>query len=77
MTCRPRGGYSGVGTAFADTDYAAIARAMGCRGVRCTKPDEIAPALRQGLSSGEPTVVDVVTSFKPTFRDVTSPLASG
>jgi acetolactate synthase-1/2/3 large subunit len=66
-----------IASTFADTDYAAIARAMGCRGVRCTKPDEIGPALREALGIGEPTVVDVVTSFKPTFRDVTSPLASG
>ena len=66
-----------IASTFADMDYAAIARAMGCRGVRCTKPDEIGPALREALGSGEPTVVDVVTSFKPSFRDVTSPLAGG
>ena len=66
-----------IASTFADMDYAAIARAMGCRGVRCTKPDEIGPALREALGSGESTVIDVVTSFKPSFRDVTSPLASG
>jgi acetolactate synthase I/II/III large subunit len=66
-----------IASTFADMDFAAIARAMGCRGVRCTTAGEIAPALKEALSSGEPTVVDVVTSFKPSFRDVTSPLAAG
>jgi acetolactate synthase-1/2/3 large subunit len=66
-----------IASTFADMDFAAIARAMGCRGIRCTRASEIGPALKEALSSGEPTVVDVVTSFKPSFRDVTSPLAAG
>ncbi|MDX2157218.1 MAG: thiamine pyrophosphate-binding protein [Hyphomicrobiaceae bacterium] len=66
-----------IASTFSEMDFAAIARAMGCRGLRCTKPSEIASAMAEAFASGEPTVVDVVTSFKPSFRDVTSPLASG
>ena len=33
-------------------------------------------ALAHALSCGRPTVVDVVTSDRYTFRDVTSPLAA-
>jgi len=65
-----------LASTFADMDFAAIARAMGCRGIRVERAEEIAPALREALGRGEPTVVDVVTSFRPSFRDVTSPLAA-
>jgi acetolactate synthase-1/2/3 large subunit len=66
-----------IASTFADMDFAAIARAMGCRGIRAETAAEIGPALREALASGEPTVIDVNTSFKPSFRDVTSPLAAG
>jgi acetolactate synthase-1/2/3 large subunit len=65
-----------IASTFADMDFAAIARAMGCRGIRVEHAEEIAPALREALGRGEPTVVDVVTSFRPSFRDVTSSLAA-
>jgi acetolactate synthase I/II/III large subunit len=65
-----------IASTFADMDFAAIARAMGCRGIRVERAEEIAPALREALGRGEPTVVDVVTSLRPSFRDVTSPLAA-
>jgi acetolactate synthase-1/2/3 large subunit len=58
-------------------DFAAIARAIGCRGIRVERAEAIGPALREALDGSEPVVVDVVTSFRPSFRDVTSPLAAG
>jgi acetolactate synthase-1/2/3 large subunit len=60
---------------FRDFDHAAIARAMGCNGVRVTEPAELGPALREAVASRVPTVVDVRTSLDVTFRDITSPLA--
>lgn len=48
---------------FGPTDFAAIARSFGVRGVRITNPAEIAPALRDAIAAGEPIVVDVVTSI--------------
>ena len=70
--------YHGSGpfaAAFKDFDLSAIARAMGCNGVRVTDPAELGPALRQALGSRLPTVIDVRTSMSVTFADVTSPLA--
>ena len=66
-----------IASTFADMDFAAIAKAMGVDGIRVTRPEDVGPALRKALASGQPTVVDVVTSFEPSFRDVTSPLAAG
>lgn len=61
---------------FRDFDHAAIARAMGCDGVRITEPDALGPAIRAAVSARAPTVIDVVTSLDDiTFADITSPLA--
>jgi acetolactate synthase-1/2/3 large subunit len=60
---------------FKDFDHAAIARAMGCRGVRVEEPQALAPALAEALGSRQPTVIDVRTSLAVTFADITSELA--
>src|SRR5262249_18581212 len=62
---------------FADMDFAAIARAIGCRGIRVERAEAIGPALSEALGCGAPTVVDVATSLRLSFRDVTSPLLAG
>lgn len=59
---------------FGDFDHAAIARSMGCGGIRVEHPNQLEPALREALASDEPTVVDVRTSLSETFAKVTSPL---
>jgi acetolactate synthase-1/2/3 large subunit len=60
---------------FKDFDHAAIARAMGCRGERITDPAALGPALREAIAARVPTVLDVRTSLKVSFADITSPLA--
>jgi acetolactate synthase I/II/III large subunit len=60
---------------FKDFDHAAIARAMGCHGVRVEDPAALGPALREAVASHAPTVLDVRTSLKQTFADITSQLA--
>jgi acetolactate synthase-1/2/3 large subunit len=60
---------------FADFDHAAIARAMGCNGVRVTEPAALGSALREALNARVPTVIDVRTSLAQSFADITSPLA--
>jgi acetolactate synthase-1/2/3 large subunit len=65
-----------IASKFADFDYAAIARAMGCHAVRVTEPAALSDALSAALASDGPAVVDVVTSGRVTFRDVTSPLVA-
>ena len=60
---------------FKDFDHAAIARAMGCNGVRVTEPSALGPILKEALGSRLPTVIDVRTSMSVSFADITSPLA--
>jgi len=49
-----------------EMDYAAIARAMGCRGIRVENPDDLAQAFRTGINERDkPTVIDVVVTRDP------------
>ena len=49
-----------------EMDYAAIARAMGCNGIRLEDPDRAGAALREGLAERtRPTVLDVVVTRDP------------
>ncbi|MGH8169979.1 MAG: thiamine pyrophosphate-binding protein [Steroidobacteraceae bacterium] len=47
-------------------NYAEIARAYGCEGVRIGSAGEFAPALRCALASGRPWVIDVPMKNNPT-----------
>jgi acetolactate synthase-1/2/3 large subunit len=49
-----------------EMDYAAIARAMGCHGIRVEDPAGIEAALREGLANtSTPTVLDVIVTRDP------------
>ena len=49
-----------------EMDYAAIARAMGCGGIRVEDPEALSAALRHGMEeSNRPTVIDVVVTRDP------------
>ncbi|HZK89153.1 MAG TPA: thiamine pyrophosphate-binding protein [Stellaceae bacterium] len=61
---------------LSDFDHAAIARAMGCNGTRVEEAKDLAPALKEAVASRKPTVLDVRTSLKTSFADVTSALAN-
>jgi acetolactate synthase-1/2/3 large subunit len=41
-------------------DHAAIAEACGIRGIRITRPEEIAPALAEAFSTDGPVVLDII-----------------
>ena len=46
---------------LAETDYAAVARAMGCHGVRVERPDQLPAALAEAFAeTGRPSVIDVM-----------------
>ena len=46
-----------------DLNYAKIAEVIGCNGIRVESPDQLADALRQGLTQrGRPNVIDVVVT---------------
>ena len=51
---------------LAETNYAAVATAMGCPGYRVEKPEDIAPALNSSFAERDrPSVVDVVVTRDP------------
>ncbi|RJP73549.1 MAG: thiamine pyrophosphate-binding protein [Candidatus Abyssobacteria bacterium SURF_17] len=57
-----------IATTYPETDFAAIAREAGCKGLRIEKPAELKPALKAAISSDRPAVVDVVTSQEAHFK---------
>jgi len=61
---------------YIDTNFAEIAKAFGCRGVRIKTPREIGPALEEALHSAEPFVIDILTDRDERIRTrVRAPLA--
>ena len=50
---------------FGPTDFTAVARSFGVRGIRVERAAEIARALVEALRADEPVVVDVVTDLEP------------
>lgn len=50
---------------LAETDYAAAARALGCRGLRVEAPGDLEQALREALAGEGPAVLDVVVTRDP------------
>jgi acetolactate synthase-1/2/3 large subunit len=46
---------------FAPTNYAAIADAFGCLGIRVERPQGIRPALERALAANRPAIIDVVS----------------
>ncbi|HYG42866.1 MAG TPA: thiamine pyrophosphate-binding protein [Bordetella sp.] len=51
---------------LADTNYAAVAQALGCQGIRVEHPGQIAAALQAGYACRDrPTVLDVVVTRDP------------
>jgi acetolactate synthase-1/2/3 large subunit len=50
---------------FGPTDFTAVARSFGVRGIRVEHPTEIAAALSEALAADEPMVIDVVTDLEP------------
>ncbi|MGB1360958.1 MAG: thiamine pyrophosphate-binding protein [Alphaproteobacteria bacterium] len=49
-----------------DTDFAAIAKAYGANGIRINSAEELTKALKDAISSGKPTVLDVRMKNNPT-----------
>lgn len=65
-----------IASEFAHFDHAAIARAMGCHGIRVDEPAALSDAFAEALGANRPVVVDVATSRRITFKDVSSHLAA-
>lgn len=50
---------------LSETNYANVATALGCTGIRVEDPAELAGALRTALATSGPTVLDVVVTRDP------------
>jgi acetolactate synthase-1/2/3 large subunit len=50
---------------LAETNYAQVAQAFGCHGIRVEQPGELAGALRSALATRGPSVIDVVVTRDP------------
>src|SRR3546814_7401105 len=51
---------------LAETNYAAVVEAFGCKGIRVERPEELGPALRAAMAEkGRPTLLDVVVTRDP------------
>ncbi len=62
-----------VGTLLANSDYAAMARALGAHGERLEKPEDLPAAIERALANA-PAVIDVVTSQTVVSSDATKGL---
>jgi len=58
---------------FGPTDFTAVARSFGVRGIRVEEPQQIAPALQQALAAEEPVLIDVVTDLEPRAPEAWAP----
>jgi acetolactate synthase I/II/III large subunit len=46
---------------FTEVDFARLAESVGATGIRVQRPEELGPALRRGVDTPGPVVIDVVT----------------
>jgi acetolactate synthase I/II/III large subunit len=70
-------GARSLGNELPETDYAAIARAFGCFGVRIDKPGTLGEAVRSALEQRLPAVIDVVIDPAENMKTALfSPLAT-
>lgn len=53
---------------YPEADFAAVARGMGCKGLKIENPDDLKPALKAAIDSDRPAVIDVVTSKEPHLK---------
>jgi pyruvate dehydrogenase (quinone) len=56
------GGFLDTGCDLKNPDFAAMANAMGIRGIRVEKPQELKAALQEALAHDGPALVDVVSA---------------
>jgi acetolactate synthase I/II/III large subunit len=65
-----------VAAGFDEFDHAAIARSLGCDGVRVDSAEALRQALLSQPRASVPLVIDVPTSLKTSFKDVVQPISA-
>jgi acetolactate synthase-1/2/3 large subunit len=63
-----------IASEFADFDYAAIARAMGCDAVRARTSDDVRNAFARLPGSAVPLVIELPVTLTASFKDILDPL---
>jgi acetolactate synthase-1/2/3 large subunit len=53
-----------IASLLGPVDYARVAQGFGARGVTITQPEELAPAVRAALASGETTLIEVPIALR-------------
>jgi pyruvate dehydrogenase (quinone) len=56
------GGFPDSGCELKNPNFAAMAEAMGIKGIRVEKPEELRPALEEAMACTGPVLVDVVST---------------
>jgi len=56
-----------IATEYPEPDFAAIARSIGCVGIKVEQPGDLEPALEDATKSERPAVVDVSTNKRQHF----------
>jgi acetolactate synthase-1/2/3 large subunit len=57
--CQAYGPDGAVCSRTGPIDYVKLAQSLGCLGLEATRPEEIGPAVEQGLRADRPTIVHV------------------
>ncbi len=68
-------GEKAVAAGFDPFDHAAIARSIGCDGVRVESTSDLRDAIKSFPDATRPLVIDVPTSLATSFREVTQDIA--
>jgi acetolactate synthase-1/2/3 large subunit len=53
-----------IASLLGPVDYARVAQGFGARGVTVSKPDQLAPAIREAFASGQPTLIEVPIALR-------------
>ena len=60
-----------------EVNFARVAEAMGCVGIRVERPEDIRPALEKALASNSPAVVEVISDVDAMAKRAWRPAAGG
>ncbi|WP_096200102.1 thiamine pyrophosphate-binding protein [Bacillus sp. FJAT-45350] len=65
-----------IASEFKETNFAEMAKSMGCLGYKVENPNDIQSTLEKAFSSGKPAVIDVRTTDKESYQKVMYDLAT-
>ena len=69
MSFRNTDKFVGMDIRDPELDFVALAKSFGLSARRVSDPQDIAPALREGYSSGKPNLIDIRVADAPASAD--------